>query len=319
MEVNVDRLPCGFLILDRDGRIMHLNQALADMLQMQAGEWQGMHIHDLLTRTSRIYYQTYFAPMVFVQKEVQELYLTLEKDGRGRVPVLANARMEGDRVHCTLLKMTVREEYERDILQAKHHAEEILEDTDEAYKQLQQVMTEYEQKRRELTALNENLHELSITDALTGLKNRRFLEEKIKQLLYSAENDEVPFSLILLDIDHFKKVNDHFGHAKGDEVLKALAQIFQRSSRGEDVAARMGGEEFMLLLPSTTGKEAALVAERICRDVEQHAWELTPITVSAGVTAYHVGDTAAGILSRVDDALYESKEAGRNRVSYSVL
>ncbi|MBL7175374.1 MAG: diguanylate cyclase [Desulfobacteraceae bacterium] len=166
---------------------------------------------------------------------------------------------------------------------------------------------------------NEELHELSITDSLTGLHNRKHLMETLEHEMARCVRHERTFALLIIDIDHFKKYNDTYGHLAGDEVLRNMRVIFQESIRSCDYAARYGGEEFIIILPEIGPKEGVQAAERIRlhvaeEEIEGDAGRLK-VTVSIGVASFPKhGDEAQSIISRADAALYKAKESGRNRV-----
>jgi diguanylate cyclase (GGDEF)-like protein len=162
--------------------------------------------------------------------------------------------------------------------------------------------------------------DLAVTDGLTKLLLRRVLLEKLEQELLRAKEKEAPLSLVLLVIDHFKSVNDTYGHPAGDAVLREVAARVKRSVRDVDVCGRYGGEEFMVLLPQTPLEGALLVAERIREAVKAKPFELRgderQITVSLGVAVYPVhSDHGRALIQAADDALYKSKENGRDRVT----
>ncbi|HET9464974.1 MAG TPA: diguanylate cyclase [Gemmatimonadales bacterium] len=178
------------------------------------------------------------------------------------------------------------------------------------------------QSRQELDAVNETLRQqneelerLSASDSLTGLSNRRILTQRLSDELLRAQRQNHLFSVLMLDVDHFKKYNDAHGHPAGDEVLKRLAKILRASTRAGDCSARYGGEEFAVLL-SGKGAEAALqLAERIRARVAEEEFPAGKITVSAGIAEFpQHGHTADAVISSADEALYEAKRAGRNRV-----
>ncbi|MDQ3460842.1 MAG: GGDEF domain-containing protein [Deinococcota bacterium] len=162
----------------------------------------------------------------------------------------------------------------------------------------------------------EEMAQSADTDALTGAPNRRYLEKALAQGLYSAEVHGTPLSLILFDTDQFKQVNDAYGHAVGDEVLKQFVRIARRHLRKADRLGRWGGEEFVILA-SDTGDEALALAERLHLAVQDSHFRGVdrPITISLGVATFRPGDTAETLLERADKALHEAKEAGRNRVN----
>lgn len=162
--------------------------------------------------------------------------------------------------------------------------------------------------------------ELSIIDQLTGLYNRRYMMNQLHQLMKRALIGGRPLSVIALDIDHFKSVNDTYGHAAGDEVLRDVAERLQANVRPIDIVCRPGGEEFLVILPDTEGDRGAAAAERIRRSVAGEAFQLPnkteiDVTLSAGVAILAgMDDTASALLSRADKALYRAKNEGRNRV-----
>ena len=174
----------------------------------------------------------------------------------------------------------------------------------------------------DLKRTNELLLELSNTDHLTGLFNRRYLMEALEKEFQRNLRKGGNLSLILLDIDHFKKVNDTYGHLQGDVVLNKVALQLQKELRSYDIAARYGGEEFVALLPDATLKEALFVAERVRQTVQQTKFNgvlaSLAITVSMGIATLPTpeGTTVDNFIKMADDALYRAKANGRNRVEY---
>ena len=161
------------------------------------------------------------------------------------------------------------------------------------------------------------LEALARTDYLTGLHNRRHLEEHLESLVADAKRHGYPLAVLLIDIDHFKQVNDTLGHETGDVVLREVAARLRGSVRGQDIAGRWGGEEFLVLLPHTAAEPAALLAERLRSAVSAapilSGDAVVTITVSVGGSAAEGADSAE-LLSRADAELYAAKEAGRDQV-----
>ncbi len=164
----------------------------------------------------------------------------------------------------------------------------------------------------------QQVQHMSVTDSLTGLYNRRKFFEEIEREIERVSRYDSPLSLIMLDVDHFKNVNDQFGHQMGDEVLRELAKIILDNTRKTDIVARYGGEEFIIMLTETPVKGAVQVAKRIRKAVES-----TPVlgaaveikfTASMGVSTFFDGDTTDALVQRADEALYAAKDNGRNRV-----
>ncbi|MCX7896651.1 MAG: diguanylate cyclase [Rhodocyclaceae bacterium] len=172
----------------------------------------------------------------------------------------------------------------------------------------------------EAKRLMEHLRENALRDGMTGLYNRRFLEEYASQLIALAQRRQSRFSILMLDMDYFKQVNDRYGHEAGDKVLKTLAEILSRSVRGSDVVVRYGGEEFLIVLVDTPASGALKVAEKIRAEVEQTKMLLPSgvtlqKTISIGVAEYpEDADSFWQVVKYADVALYRAKEQGRNRV-----
>ena len=157
--------------------------------------------------------------------------------------------------------------------------------------------------------------QLSVTDPLTGLLNRRYLEERLSEEIKRSKRHRFSMSLMMLDVDNFKTYNDSFGHPAGDSALKAVAEILKETLRGADVAARYGGEEFAILLPQTSSEEAAQIGERIRRRIEKTEFPKRRVTVSIGIAACsNEIDTPKDLISAADVALYAAKDNGRNNV-----
>jgi len=169
----------------------------------------------------------------------------------------------------------------------------------------------------EFKKTQEKLRIASITDNLTKLYNRVKLNEVIDEAIVRLIRSNKSLSVIMFDIDHFKLVNDNYGHHIGDEVLKTLAQIILRNVRDTDLVARWGGEEFMILLENTNLEGAIILAKKLRVAIEKYEFEdVSKITCSFGVTEYIKNETASDMFIRVDEALYRAKANGRNRVEY---
>ena len=175
---------------------------------------------------------------------------------------------------------------------------------------LAKLRTEFKRVRQE-----------SMVDPLTGIQNRRAFDHDLAECCKLAKVDLNPLCLLLIDIDHFKKVNDTYGHVVGDAVLKCISKALNDTVRGGDLLARYGGEEFVIVLPNTSMDGAEHVADNICNvvrnqilDTNNVGKDVGRITVSVGVALFHTTESEEDFISRADTALYRAKESGRNRV-----
>jgi len=194
----------------------------------------------------------------------------------------------------------------------------------------------FEQSQRQIKALNTRLHDmeqesnvlresaeqsrkLALKDALTGIWNRQALNENLEKEFSRWQRYQKPLSLVIWDIDLFKKVNDNYGHAAGDKVLKTIARIFNQATRDADFIARFGGEEFVGIFPETRLEDALKLANKIREKIATSKFHYenrpVPITASAGLATFRPNDTIDDVFKRADTALYRSKESGRNRCS----
>ncbi len=182
------------------------------------------------------------------------------------------------------------------------------------------VEQELQKQREQFHVQRKELKDLSIRDALTGLFNRRYMEEYFGQELIRSKRKGCPLSIVMIDIDHFKRVNDTFGHEAGDAILRGLGDFLRMNLRGSDVTCRYGGEEFIVLLPEAPIEVAYARAEQLCLDVKsiKIAFDskiLPPISISIGVASFpNHGGTIEEIYREADVALYHAKESGRDRV-----
>ncbi|HHH38370.1 MAG TPA: diguanylate cyclase [Sedimenticola sp.] len=201
---------------------------------------------------------------------------------------------------------------------------EVLQETRKIKHSFERVTEDFQQKSNEMNELRAELEQVrkqASRDSLTGLTNRATFFDLLKDKV-NQQDDNSLFCLVMMDIDHFKRVNDTFGHLVGDKVIRFVAETLKMSIKGQDTAARFGGEEFVLLLPDT-GLDGALA---LCNNIRERIAEtklvrtgtresLGQITISAGVAQYRRGEDQMDLIQRADDALYKSKKGGRNRVT----
>lgn len=188
-------------------------------------------------------------------------------------------------------------------------------------RELERRLKESAREIQELHGKLESSRKEALVDALTGLANRKRFDSVLEANTRAATDGPNPLSLLFLDVDHFKKFNDTYGHQVGDQVLKLLASILQKNIREGDLAARYGGEEFAVILPGAQLSEASQLAERIRKIVGARSLierksgnTLGQVTVSVGVAQFIAGEPPPELIERADKALYEAKRSGRNRV-----
>ena len=312
MDERLNLLPCGYFVLTSDWEFVEMNKTMQDILHVDK---MPRHMHDVLTVPSRIYFQTYFVPSIAVHQEVREMYLNFKVEKRP-LPVLMNVSERNGLYEGIIVQIKVRDEYENQLLKAKKEAERVQQRTDEAYNKLLGLLEEVENKQQQLVELNGELQELATRDELTGLFNRRVFRRSLDASIDRAALFKTrSFSLLLFDIDHFKKVNDTYGHQVGDEVLKELARKLEHSIDSPDLVARIGGEEFAVIFDNPNHQKNCEKAEELRRYIEESEWISMAITVSMGITCFEDGDNTNDMYVRADDAQYASKRDGRNRLT----
>jgi len=191
-----------------------------------------------------------------------------------------------------------------------------------AMKKMETLNEEVDSLRQSLQVMSEEVFE----DALTGVTNRRGFNKEIAIAIDTCQSENIPVALLLLDIDHFKKVNDEHGHLVGDRVLRFVAESIKRSVKGSDTVARYGGEEFAVILPATDLKGAKIVAQQVLMSVSKTKLSVKKggkcighVTLSGGLSAIHRKDTVEKLIERADKALYQAKSSGRNSVFVDVI
>ncbi|QBP42665.1 sensor domain-containing diguanylate cyclase [Paenisporosarcina antarctica] len=306
MDEQLELAPVGYVVIDQDLRILEINKM---MMKIAGIENAPIYMHELLTISSQIYFQTYFIPTIITHGAVSEMVLKL-KNPSGAVPVLMNTKKSNGFFECAFMQMPMRSEYENELLNAKREAERISQATKEANQKLILLLNKVEFKQAELNVLNSRLQELTVTDVLTNLKNRRYLEEFLPGMM-----DKGTLTLLLIDIDFFKKINDAFGHHAGDIVLQEFARLLDSLIGDAGFVARIGGEEFVVVLPEISQSETEEIAEEIRKSIEVKDWSYGQMTVSIGIAKSAKGMQLSNLLKIADVALYNSKNEGRNRVT----
>ncbi len=283
----MDHSPTIGFIKDSEGRFLYYNSTFCERFGVTPTEWIGKNVFDLFPKE---FAATYHATdMEILRSGVAQV---VEETSPG-----PDMRTLYWRTH----KFRISTEGGPDLLGG------LSLDTSHEHETAEKLRRSHEQLR----AMNMELMELSVTDGLTGLRNRRNFDERLARKIATG----ISFSLLLLDVDHFKALNDCFGHKCGDDVLRTLAELLNENTRVADSVFRYGGEEFAILLPDTSAEDALAMAERLRTTVADFPWKQRAVTLSAGVgtrAARH--RHAADLLDEVDAALYRAKHLGRNRV-----
>ncbi len=212
----------------------------------------------------------------------------------------------------------------KDTTEVKPIVDKVLESTTEMSKKNAEAAAKLELSNNEIADLREYVEELqrdAVVDGLTGISNRKHFDISLRHLATEAMEEGKPLSMIMIDIDYFKKFNDRFGHQVGDQVLKLVAKTLRTIAKGEDLSARYGGEEFSVILPGRELTEAKAIAEKIRKKIassglvdRKSGKSLGKITLSAGVGQFVYGEPLTGFIARCDETQYLAKESGRNNV-----
>ncbi|WP_339490923.1 histidine kinase N-terminal 7TM domain-containing diguanylate cyclase [Pseudomonas sp. EL_65y_Pfl2_R95] len=286
------------LVVDSQLRVVEANPAALKLSRLERG-WQGRDLQDWPVVGATLYELLNQAngctPNQLLSLPLVNRYFEL------------NVRAVERRSHheVTLLGQML---YLRDVSQ--RHISEL---------QLAEALAVSEQRLLTISSLHEQLREQALRDPLTGLYNRRYLEEFFALEVERVQREKKPLSLALIDLDHFKQLNDKHGHLEGDDVLKALADNLRRNVRSSDAAFRIGGEEFLLVLPGADLEEASKRLNIICKQLAGQPLEtrggLRQVTLSAGIACWPMQGTSLDeLLNIADAALYQAKRAGRNQV-----
>lgn len=280
-----DEFPCGLLVTDRKQNIRYANRFFEIKLGLDCKSLCKRSLLDLLTPASRIFHDSYVLPLLFHERRFEEIHFTILDGDRKEIPVLVNAVLAEDgQVYWSIFSSIER---------------------DKLYQKLLDTQRELREQALELQSL-------SVTDELTGLLNRRELCRQYEIITSATKRTKFPLSMLVMDIDHFKKINDQLGHSTGDFVLKQVGKVFRQQGRESDVIARFGGDEFVLLLPDKSAVEAKEFARRLHEMIGQIQVDGAQITASIGIATAVESISFDHLFKRGDKALYKAKAEGRN-------
>lgn len=239
--------------------------------------------------------------------------------------VVSNVKTATSRYSGTLETVTGRLVHVDRPEDLKSIVKSIVDDTEKMIEHNRSLEEQLDRSTQAMVALQRDLETIrreAMTDGLTGLSNRKAFDEEIRRIVREADAAARPFILLMVDIDHFKSVNDNFGHQVGDQVLRLVARTLVEGVKGRDIAARYGGEEFAIILPDTELRAGVAVGENLrkalfTKDIINRSTgeKLGRITMSVGVAEYYNGEEIEDLIERADAALYTAKHNGRNQVA----
>ena len=305
----LERITDGFVAIDRQGKIVYANHVIEHMVERSRSSFLGRHARDCFADVPAFVHESIEQAMQSKQSAGLEFFIPSQQRWYDlRIYPSDNGAT------LYLLDISMRRAYEAE-------REVLWQELQSSQAQMQQKMQELEQLHQELAVKNQSLEKLSREDGLTGLLNRRTLDILLVQTLERAQRQQLPFSLMLCDIDNFKQINDKLSHAIGDETLKQLAVLLRQHSRPQDIIARFGGEEFVIIFPNTPLATAVQLCETIRQQVADFPWQgVHPglqVTLSMGLADNRPGQQEHdAILHAADQQMYRAKHGGKNRVCY---
>jgi two-component system, cell cycle response regulator len=301
-------LPAACYSIDEEGRIHEWNRAAVLMFGYDPQEVIAQHIWDVFREKEprrqerNVEEKKEMIRRIFAGEAIEDLEIEERRRDGKKLHVLCNIlpmKLPDGRITGAIaahIDITERKALEKQVADQLRIATDL---------------------NQELEEKSEQLRELVITDGLTGLKNHRGFREILESNFSFSVRQGMPFSVIMLDVDHFKQYNDAFGHPAGDEVLREVANVLKANVRAHDIVARYGGEEFVVLCPATDATGSREVADRLRQAIEEHTWPHRQVTASFGVATFGAGTgTSSELVDQADKALYRSKQAGRNRVAH---
>lgn len=282
--------------------MIDVNDRFADLVCYSVDDLIGSHIEKVMDSGVRFFFNSMLYPKLMMENEIQEVYLTLKTQWHETRHVMFNAEViETDQIiYCYIVPVAQRAEYTKEIRSIN--------------KKLEETVKEKTQLHDELIALNKDLKRHAERDWLTSLYNRRLFMDKLTDIYEEFKQNSRVFSICILDIDHFKQVNDQQGHHIGDQVLIGVANKMKQFFGLDCTLARFGGEEFIILLPDYSKSEAYEIANEFREEVKREAWNGVSITISIGISMMSYSKTIDDMIIGADNALYRAKNEGRDRV-----
>jgi diguanylate cyclase (GGDEF)-like protein len=291
LNYSPDNFPCGAFVTNALRVITYVNSYFTTELSWKPGELIGKSADVIFTQSSKIFFQSYIIPTLLHEKTCEEMQLIIFNAEGGRIPITVNAHISSDDcIYWSFFNASKRDKLYEELIKTRETLEEQA----------------------------EQLKLLASTDELTGLLNRREMKKRSILVLEQTARSHQSVALLMLDIDYFKKINDTFGHLEGDRVLKELGHKLKEFCRQTDLVARVGGEEFLIMLPDTNKKDTLLFCKRLHEIIAQIKVDSNPLQVSIGVSICDDKVSFTDFYAQADNAVYKAKELGRNRTEYYV-
>ncbi len=291
----LDSFPCILIITDmQTNRLEYCNKYAMEVLAIDSNKTTEYSLFDIISKASSIFFESYIRPTIVSSRSCQEIQMSLLLNTNEKVPVVANVELVESKIYWSIYIAVTRDKLYQELLAAREHLEN---------------------KTEELTLLTR-------IDPLTSLFNRRAAIDDFTKVIHQLHRNFVPVSFLLIDIDCFKKINDTYGHDRGDEILIDLSSILKKVTRTSDIVARWGGEEFLVVLYNSNIENTRIFCERL--HIEVNSIKLTGdnnLSISVGVAALKADNlTCSDVIEKhvkeADIALYEAKNNGRSRTEF---
>jgi diguanylate cyclase (GGDEF)-like protein len=283
----LDSFNSGHLVINAKREVFYSNQYMVNLLGCSQDVLNKRSLSEVFSKASNIFIDSYVYPLLINERFVEEMQLTLISSNGEKIPVVVNIRLDEDHTtYWSLFDCANRDKLYQELIQAK----ELLE------------------------VQSEELLEMATVDSLTGLLNRRELDNRASKALSQARRSKLSVAVIVIDIDFFKTINDTYGHSFGDDTLRKLGEILLSRQRENDVVARFGGEEFVLILMDIDKKNAFKFAESLRITIEETKINGINITVSIGISLNNEhSNQFEALFKEADTALFKAKGSGRNK------
>jgi diguanylate cyclase (GGDEF)-like protein len=291
----LDYFPCILISMDmQTNELEYCNKYATDLLGIDSNKISEYSLFDIISKASSIFFESYIRPTIVSSGSCQEIQISLMLNSKEKIPAVANAKLVESKIYWSIYTTVTRDKLYQELLTTREHLEN---------------------KTEELTLLTR-------IDPLTSLLNRRAVIDDLSKIISQLNRNFIPVSFLLIDIDWFKKINDTYGHDRGDEILIELSSILKRVIRASDIVARWGGEEFLVVLYNSNLENTRIFCERL--HIEVKSIKLTgdnKLSVSIGGAALKTDNlTCSDVIEKhvkeADIALYEAKNNGRSRTEF---